>query len=235
MHLANDLVASTPVCQPIWEKTRAGGEQLSLAAPLVYIAAESALRDEIRAGLRDQGVEIREDLLIVNRACRQVPHQPSCAVIDVDMNDADVRSLLGTFAGKDNPPVILIGRCDDPRVLVRAMKLGAFDYLPKPFDLGEMVSAILSAMEQDRRQAVKRLEERALRDRMASLTPREREVLPLVVGGLLNKQAASLLGISEITLQIHRGQVMRKMQAKSLADLVRMCVKLRVRHWCPTA
>lgn len=85
------------------------------------------------------------------------------------------------------------------------MKLGAFDFLPKPLNMRELVSVILSAVDQDRRQAPKRLEERILRSRIASLTPREREVLPLVVGGLLNKQAASLLGISEITLQIHRG------------------------------
>ena len=234
MHLANDLAASIPVYQPAWQQARTGGEQLSANAPVVHIGAEPVLRDEIQAELQRAGVEVIEHLPIVDNIGRCDSHQPTCVILDVDMQDADISSLLNALVGKDNPPVILIGPCHDPRIVVRAMKLGAFDYLPKPVHLREIVSAISAAVDYDRRQAVKRLEERILRTRLASLTRREREVLPLVVGGLLNKQAASLLGISEITLQIHRGQVMRKMQANSLADLVRMCVKLRVRHWRPT-
>jgi FixJ family two-component response regulator len=235
MHLANDLVISPPVYEPIWKRPRSEGRTSTGTGPVVHIAAERDLREEIEAQLLNQGVEVNESPAATNMACRQDPHRPACSVIDVDTQNEDVSSLLSAIAGRDNPPVILIGRCNDSRVLVRAMKLGAFDYLAKPLNVRELVNAILSAMEQDRRQAPKRVEERVLRDRMASLTPREREVLPLVVGGLLNKQAASLLGISEITLQIHRGQVMRKMQADSLADLVRMCVKLRIRHWRPAA
>ncbi len=235
MHLANTLAVSIPVYQPIRKQARCEGQGPIGVTPVVHVEAEPALRVQIKAGLLDQGLEVTEGFATKNMACRQDPHQPTCAVIDLDMHNADVCSLLGTLAGKENPPVILIGRCDEPRVLVRVMKLGAFDYIAKPLDVRELVSAVLSAMDHDRRQARKRLEERILRGRVTSLTPREREVLPLVVGGLLNKQAASLLGISEITLQIHRGQVMRKMQANSLADLVRMCVKLRIRHWRPTA
>lgn len=235
MQLATDLLVSNPVCRPIWKQAQSERQTPAGAVPVVHIAAEPALQFEIEAGLLGHGVKVTQNLATSNMACRQDPHQSACAVIDTDIHNSDIWALLDTIACMDYPPLILIGRCEDPRALVRAMKLGAFDFLPKPLNVRELVSVILAAVDQDRRQAPKRLEERVLRSRIASLTPREREVLPLVVGGLLNKQAASLLGISEITLQIHRGQVMRKMQANSLADLVRMCVKLRIRHWRPAA
>jgi FixJ family two-component response regulator len=197
--------------------------------------ADSDFLVEIKARLLNQSIGITDDVTLKNIGCRLDPKQPACVVIDIDLHPAEVCSLMVPLAGKSNPPVILIGRCDDARIPVRAMKSGAFDFFSKPVDVQELVSAILSAMDQDRKQAHKRQEEQVLRGRIATLTRRERDVLPLVVGGLLNKQAASLLGISEITLQIHRGQIMRKMQADSLADLVRMCVKLRIRHWRPAA
>jgi FixJ family two-component response regulator len=111
------------------------------------------------------------------------------------------------------------------------MKAGAIDFLTRPFDLPCLVAAVRAALAQDRKSRQKKAELAKLQERYSLLTPREREVLPLVVGGLLNKQAASILEISEVTLQIHRSQVMRKMQAASFADLVRMAVKLRVPHW----
>lgn len=235
MQLANSLVDPTPIYQPAARQARPEGCTLAGAVPILHMVAEPALRGEIEAALLDLRVEVDISLVTGDTACRKDPHRAACAVIDLDMHNTDTCSLLSTLAGKDKPPVILIGGCNEPRFLVRAMKLGAFDCLPRPLNIAELVNAILSAIDQDLKQAPKRLEEWVLRDRTASLTPREREVLPLVVGGLLNKQAAAILGISEITLQIHRGQVMRKMQANSLADLVRMCVRLRIRHWRPAA
>ena len=233
MHPFVDVVVPAPTYQPAWTFSEpAHGVP---AFPVVYVAAQPCLRDDIQSGLLHLGVSITARSPRESTSRQWDPHQPACAVIDLDENSADLCELLRSIAGKDNPPVILVGTCDDARLPIRAIKSGAFDFFPKPLDSTEICAAIASAITQDRRQLSRRLQERELRGRMASLTRREGEVLPLVIGGLLNKQAAALLGISEITLQIHRGQVMRKMQAASLADLVRMCMRLRVRHWRPTA
>jgi FixJ family two-component response regulator len=108
------------------------------------------------------------------------------------------------------------------------MKAGAIEFLLKPFDDQELLEAIDAAIAQDREARLKRVEMTELRRRYALLTPREREVLPFVVAGLLNKQTAAELGTSEITIQVHRGQIMRKMAASSLADLVKMAGKLGI-------
>jgi FixJ family two-component response regulator len=108
------------------------------------------------------------------------------------------------------------------------MKGGAIDFLTKPFRPSELIEAINAAIDQDRISRLERAERAKLRQRLFRLTPREREVLPLVASGLLNKQAAAELGISEVTLQIHRGKIMQKMEAASLADLVRMAERLQI-------
>jgi FixJ family two-component response regulator len=123
--------------------------------------------------------------------------------------------------------VFLTGHGDIPSS-VTAIKHGAVDFLTKPFTERDLLAAIQSAVERDRLARQERAEREILRQRLASLTPREREVLPLVVSGLLNKQAAGELGISEVTLQIHRSKIMQKMEAASLADLVRFAEKLQI-------
>jgi len=235
MQLIHDFSGQVCVYQPHWNVNGLEGRTSTVYVPVVHIAAEPNLRIEIDKELKLQGIEVTDHLAGEDSACRRSLNQPACAVIDLDLHDVDVPSLLSASSSREIPPIILVGTCHDSRIPVRAIKAGAFDFFQKPFDPRELMTAILSAMDLDRRHAPKRLEDRELRSRMATLTPREREVLPLVVGGLLNKQAAAMLGISEITLQIHRGQVMRKMQATSLADLVRMCMKLRVRYWRPAA
>lgn len=152
----------------------------------------------------------------------------ACLVVDVGLTDINGLELQAQIAEHAHPPIIFItGRGDVPSS-VRAMKAGAIDFLTKPFSQDELLGAIKSAHALDYRVRVARAEKALLEQRLNELTPREREVMALVASGLLNKQAASCLGISDITLQIHRGKVMKKMRAKSFADLVRMADSLEI-------
>ncbi|AUC95506.1 DNA-binding response regulator [Bradyrhizobium sp. SK17] len=153
---------------------------------------------------------------------------PSCLVLDLSLPDIDGLELQTAMAPTQHPPIVFISGHGDIPSSVRAMKAGAIDFLTKPVDEGLLLQAINVALTRDREARHNRNELAKLQERYASLTPREREVLPLVVGGLLNKQAAAELGISEVTLQIHRSRVMQKMKARSIADLVRMTERLSI-------
>jgi FixJ family two-component response regulator len=153
---------------------------------------------------------------------------PSCLLLDVGLPDISGLELQQRLTGIPHPPIVFLsGRGDIPQV-VQAMRAGAVEFLTKPFEEMHLLAAIQVAIQQDRsdRALLAGLEE--LRKRLALLTPREQQVLPLIIGGLLNKQAASELGISEVTLQAHRSRIMKKMRARSIADLVRMSSQLNV-------
>jgi FixJ family two-component response regulator len=156
------------------------------------------------------------------------PNVPSCLVLDVSLPDIDGLELQKTIAPMQHPPIVFISGHGDIPSSVRAMKGGAIDFLTKPVNEEHLLQAINIALNLDRESRHDRAELATLEARYASLTPRERDVLPLVVSGLLNKQAAAELGISEITFQIHRSKVMHKMKARSLADLVRIAGRLNI-------
>jgi FixJ family two-component response regulator len=156
------------------------------------------------------------------------PDLPACLVLDVELPDMSGLELQRRLDSDEHPPIVfLTGHGDVPRS-VRALKAGAVDFLTKPFSDAELLSAIDAAITRDRERRHARAELSALRQRYDTLTPREREVLPLVVRGLLNKEAAATLGISEVTLQIHRSRILHKMGAGSLAELVRMAGRLGI-------
>jgi FixJ family two-component response regulator len=156
------------------------------------------------------------------------PDVPACLILDVELPDINGLDLQSQIAQGSHPQIVFITGHGDIPASVRAIKAGAVDFLTKPFRQEDLLRAIHAAIAQDREARRKRADFAELNQRLGSLTPRERDVLPLVVSGLLNKQAAAKLGISEITLQIHRSNIMRKMGAASLADLVRMAGTLEI-------
>jgi RNA polymerase sigma factor (sigma-70 family) len=151
---------------------------------------------------------------------------PSCLVLDVSLPDLNGLDLQKRIVDWTDMPIIFITGYGDVPTSVQAMKAGAAEFLTKPFDDEVLLSAIGQAIERSRNELAKEAELHALRNRHASLTPREREIMALVVSGRPNKQIAAELGISEITVKAHRGRVMRKMQVESLAHLVRIAAAL---------
>jgi len=154
---------------------------------------------------------------------------PGCIVLDIrlpGLSGLDLQQALAQT--KSCLPIIFITGHGDIPMSVQAMKAGAVEFLPKPFREQVLLDALILALDRDRTTRQQRANLAALRERYDSLTPREQEVMGLVVSGLLNKQIAATLGVSEVTVKVHRGQIMEKMQADSLANLVRMAERLGI-------
>ena len=156
------------------------------------------------------------------------PDAPACLILDLELPDVSGLELQQELAAGDAPPIVFITGYGDVPSSVRAMKAGAIEFLSKPFGEKELLQAIDAAIILDREARRKRSELAELQKHYSLLTPREREVLPFVVAGFANKQTAGDLGIAENTIGVHRGQIMRKMGARSLAELVRMADKLGI-------
>ncbi len=156
------------------------------------------------------------------------PDLPACLILDVELPDINGLEFQTQLSHGVHPPIVFITGHGDIPSSVRAIQGGAVDFLTKPVGESDLIAAVRAAIDRDRMQRSTRAELAELHHRLAELTRRERDVLPLVVSGLLNKQAAAELGISEITIEMHRSKIMQKMRAASLADLVRIAEKLKI-------
>jgi FixJ family two-component response regulator len=197
--------------------------------PIVYVLDDDyRVRESLTSLLSSVGLRVEVFASAAEYLKFQKSNSPACLILDLQLPGMSGLDLQREIAEGDAPPIVFVTGHGDVPSSVRAMKAGAIEFLLKPFDDQELLRAIDAAIAQDREARRKRAEMAELRRRYALLTPREREVLPFVVAGLLNKQTAAELGNSEITIQVHRGQIMRKMAASSLADLVKMAGKLGI-------
>jgi FixJ family two-component response regulator len=196
--------------------------------PIVFVIDEDvSIRESLELLIQESGWQAETFASAREFLARPRPMVPSCLILDIsrpDLNGLDLQKRLATDRA-DMPIIFITGHGDVP-MSVRAMKAGAIEFLTKPFDDDVMLEAVREALDRSRQARERAAKTAALRESYASLTPREREVMMLVAAGLLNKQVGGELGISEITVKAHRGQVMRKMKAASLPALVHMVAGL---------
>jgi FixJ family two-component response regulator len=201
----------------------------SQPAPTVFVVDDDvSVRESLEGLIRFAGWEVETFQSAQEFLSRPRLLAPSCLVLDVSLPDVNGLELQQRIVDRIDMPIIFITGHGDIPMTVRAMKAGAVEFLTKPFSEEVLLSAIGTALERSRTALGDEADMRALRERYASLSRREREVMELVVSGRLNKQVGGDLGISEITVKAHRGRVMRKMKADSLADLVKMSARLHL-------
>jgi len=203
---------------------------MATAKPVVFVVDDDvSVRESLELLIDNEGWQPKTFASAQEFLGSPRPVGPNCLLLDISLPDLNGLELQKRVAVErtDMPIIFITGYGDVPKT-VQAMKGGAVEFLTKPFKDEVLLTAIRQALERSRLALVQEAEVRELRSRHASLTPREREVMALVVSGLLNKQVGGELGISEITVKAHRGQVMQKMKANSVADLVKMAGRLRL-------
>ena len=207
-----------------------GISRVPAATPIVFVVDDDvSVRESLELLIQVSGWQSETFASALEFLARPRAVGPSCLVLDVALPDLSGLDLQKRVAvDRADMPVVFITGCGDVPTSVRAMKAGAVEFLTKPFGDEALLGATRDALERSRRALEHEAKMKALRESYASLTPREREVMALVVSGLLNKQVGGELGISEITVKAHRGQVMRKMKADSLPALVNMAARLGV-------
>jgi len=205
-----------------------GSPPMANGKPLVFVVDDDVwLRESLETLIRDEGWQPETFASAQEFLDRPRAFTPSCLVLDISLPGLNGLELQKRVAVErtDMPIIFITGHGDIP-MSVGAMKAGAVEFLTKPFNDEVLLTAIRQALERSRLALAQEAELQGLRKRYASLTPRERDVMALVVSGLLNKQVAGELGITESTVKAHRGQVMQKMKANSVADLVKMTARL---------
>ena len=200
---------------------------MSEASPIVFVVDDHvSVRESLELLIQSAGWKAETFASAQDSLSRPRPTVPSCLVLDVTLRGLTGLELQQQLAERADMPIIFITGHGDIPMSVRAMKAGAIEFLTKPIDDGALLDAIRSALGRSRAELKQESDIQILRKCYDSLTSRERDVMALVVSGLLNKQVGGELGISEITVKAHRGKVMRKMHAASLADLVTMAARL---------
>jgi FixJ family two-component response regulator len=198
-------------------------------SPVVFVVDDDyRIREALSSLISSAGLRVAVFGSAAEFLESEKPDAPACLVLDLQLPGTSGLELQQQLADGDAPPIVFITGHGDIPSSVRAMKAGAIEFLSKPFGEEELLQAIGAAIALDRIARQKRSELAELQRHYKLLTPREREVLPFVVAGFANKVTAADLGTSEITIGVHRGQIMRKMGAKSLAELVRMADKLGI-------
>lgn len=201
---------------------------MGVSSEIVFLLnGDPSARAELRETIAARGLRVIEFCNATEFEAYPIADVPGCLVLDTDLPDRDGMDLQQQLAAS-SLPIVFVTRRADVTCSVRAIKAGAVDFLTLPVQVEELFQAIRLAFEHGQERLARRARLADLQRRYSSLTPRERQVLALAVSGLLNKQAAVELGIKEVTVQIHRGQVMQKMAAASFADLVRMAGELCV-------
>ena len=208
-----------------------GSSPMATAKPIVFVVDDDVwIRESLQTLLRDEGWHSETFASAQEFLDRPRAFVPSCLVLDISLPGLNGLELQKRIAVErtDMPIIFITGHGDIP-MSVGAMKAGAVEFLTKPFNDEVLLAAITQALDRSRQALAQETKIQELLDRYASLTPRERDVMGLVVSGLLNKQVAGELGITESTVKAHRGQVMQKMKANSVADLVKMTAILKSR------